>query len=302
LEMRLLVSANARLCFVPLLLLLFLGLCRLPVSAHCTGHGKNQVCVSTNSIKLTLPSSGDPDPLPLTITGSKPITHMVNIQPIITGTTSMSETATHFGTSSQQAVIEDLIDQIWAQVGVDINWLTPVTYFSDFSYQGNPGNNNPRPTTDLNIMVLGDPSAPLHTDPTVLNMFFTNITPGFSAGSNLSVSGLAFVDDNGSAITVGDLLPTFLNGQEAVAAVTAHEIGHNLGLPHIVESFNLMQDGNAAPSTLGENLSAAQEATIFTDDPLFLDGFDFLIPIPEPTTALSLMAAFVLFAGTRRRS
>lgn len=302
--MRFPVFASARLCIVALPLLFLLELSRVQVSAHCGGHGESasgQGCQPTNSIKLTLPNIGDPTPLPLTITGAKPITHMVNIQPIITGSTDMSETATYFGTASQQTIIEDLIDQIWAQVGVDINWLGPVTYFDDFAYEGNPASNNPRPQSDLNQMVLGDPSAPKHPDPTVLNMFFTKITPGFSEGSNLTVSGLAFVDDNGVAISVGDLLPTFGNGQEVVAAVTAHEIGHNLGLPHITEAFNLMQDANAPPATFGENLNASQESTIFTDDPMFLDGFDLLIPIPEPSSALSLFTALLLLAGQRRR-
>ena len=60
-----------------------------------------------------------------------------------------------------------------------------------------------------------------------------------------SAAGLAFVGGNGITAYVGSNLLTFQSGLEAIASVIAHEIGHNLGLPHIVEAENLMQAGGS---------------------------------------------------------
>jgi len=53
----------------------------------------------------------------------------------------------------------------------------------------------------------------------------------------------------------------------------AHEIGHNLGLPHVANGGpNLM-----SPSGNTDQLTADQFSTIFTDNQFFIDGFDLLI-------------------------
>ena len=48
-------------------------------------------------------------------------------------------------------------------------------------------------------------------------------------------NGLAFVDGNGTAIHIGDNLPTFEMTIREMwrPASVAHEIGHNLGLNHV---------------------------------------------------------------------
>ena len=55
----------------------------------------------------------------------------------------------------------------------------------------------------------------------------------------------------------GQNLLTFDGGIQAIATVVAHEIGHNLGLDHLVESENLMEASVGG----GQRISEAQIAT-----------------------------------------
>lgn len=229
-----------------------------------------------------------------------PITHVVQVQPIIAQQTAGSggAAATFFGSAAQKAIIEAHVDTIWSQVGVDIEWLTATTYIDDFAYNGTPGSNNPRPTGDLNTINTNAGSPPKSTVPAVLNMFFVDIVPGFSFTSENTANGLAFVDANGVTQFVGDNLLTFEAGREVIASVVAHEIGHNLGLPHLVQAENLMQAGGS-PNP-GERLTAADRATILTDNG-GNDGFELLQPVPEPSGTILAGLGLLFMAGRRRR-
>lgn len=74
--------------------------------------------------------------------------------------------------------------------------------------------------------------------------------PGFQSLSANTANGLAFVDSSGVAMHVGDNLVNSASGRTVVSRVAAHEIAHNLGLHHINDSANLMDDG--------EELNASQ--------------------------------------------
>ncbi|MFN3192038.1 MAG: FG-GAP-like repeat-containing protein [Aureliella sp.] len=172
------------------------------------------------------------------------ITHVVTIQPVIVSNSDGSNTAEYFGSSTEEAIIHDLIDQIWAQAGIDIDWLAPNYWNDTFANVGNGSASNSRPTSDLGtIRSSGDAAGVGNTDPLVLDMYFVEISAGFTQLGNNYANGLAYVGANGSTVHVGDSLVSWSGGRETVARVVAHEIGHNLGLGHVVDTPNLMDDG-----------------------------------------------------------
>ncbi|HVJ46969.1 MAG TPA: PEP-CTERM sorting domain-containing protein [Luteolibacter sp.] len=231
----------------------------------------------------------------LLVNPALPITHTLYVQPIVARQTSFGgETATFFGDSLQQAEIEGYVDLIWAQAGINVTFLAPVFYDNDFAYDGAPADysSSPRPESDMTPMFT---TGPVSTDPTVLNMFFLGIVPGFTAQGDLTANGLSFLDRNGVAIYIGETLLGWDLGRQAAASVVAHEIGHSLGVNHLVESQNLMEVGHT-----GHRINSAQVTTIFTDN-LGIDGYDLLVPVPEPSAGILFVAAFGLCAIRRRR-
>jgi hypothetical protein len=175
-----------------------------------------------------------------------------------------------------------------------VTFLEPIYYESSFAYNGHPENysSSSRPMTDMSPMFTG---GPIHPDPTVLNMFFLDVVPGFSKQGGFTANGLSYLDQNGVAIFVGSGLLGWSEGMQGIAAVVAHEIGHSLGIDHLIESQNLMEEGHT-----GHRISSAQVATIFSDGP-GIDGFDMLVPVPEPGTGVLGIAALGLVLFRRRR-
>jgi len=189
-----------------------------------------------------------------------PITHRVTVQMIQTAKTDGSTPATLFGNTTQEANVKSRIDQIWAQAGIDIDFLPTVNVWNNtFAYQGNAGAGT-RPSSDLDsIISLGGNAGVLNSQPEVINIFFVEVVPSFTPLEENTAAGYAKIGFDGITQTVGSSLPGFQNGRDVIASVVAHEIGHNLGLKHPATGLpNLM-----SPEGTTQQLSAAQISALF---------------------------------------
>lgn len=212
----------------------------------------------------------------LIVNSARTLTDRINVHMIAVADSDGSDsTAGTFGTSAQRAEVFSLVDTIFAQAGVDVNFtMRPGTYNSSFARVGQTGNNNPRPNTDLRDLYQAAAAAGgvLSTNTNTINVFLVSIVPGFSQlGANAS-AGIATLGGNGIAYFGGGNLATFAAGREVLAGVLAHEIGHNLGLAHNTTAENLMQSGGDGAK--GQRLSAAQISTVL--------GSRFTVPLPQP--------------------
>ncbi len=190
---------------------------------------------------------------------------IVTIQPIIVSDDDGSNTAEFFGNAMQQADVMLRINAIYAQAGIEIVWLPAVTFNSTFINVGD-GDDGERPNADLDeIIDQGDEAGVGSTNPNVIDMYFVELVPGFDDLGENTANGLAFIDMPGVAIQIGDNLPATAVGRNVIAEVTAHEIGHNLGLTHLAIEGNLLAPAGVVNG--GSNLTSGQILTAL-DSPL----------------------------------
>lgn len=172
---------------------------------------------------------------------------VVRIQPVVVMNTDRSNQAEFLGNAASESYIKQQIANIFAVADVTVEWLAPRFYASTFS---NVGDSPRRPESDLNTIVQnGDRSGAGHPNSLVLDMYFVEVAPGFRDVGENTANGLAYVNANGIAAHVGDNLVGFRDGRDTVARVLAHEIAHNLGLEHVNDPGNLMDDGTALTSS-----------------------------------------------------
>ena len=170
------------------------------------------------------------------------ITQRIFVQPIIASDSDGSNTAVYFGDADEEFEIQRYVDQIYLQAGIDVEWLDEISTNDTFVNFGT--GNGTRREADLDIIVdEGDDSGIGSSDPLVIDLYFVNRVPGFRNLNRNTANGLAFVDANGIAIHIGDNLPGTENGRGIAASVAAHEIAHNLGLTHVEDPTNLLDDG-----------------------------------------------------------
>ncbi len=75
----------------------------------------------------------------------------------------------------------------------------------------------------------------MHPNPSVINMFFVNVVPGWNLKTPNWVNGVGNIGANGIAIFLGSSVSA-----EHAGHWIAHELGHNLGLAHTDPVDNLM--------------------------------------------------------------
>jgi Ca2+-binding RTX toxin-like protein/predicted Zn-dependent protease len=166
---------------------------------------------------------------------------VVTVQPIIVSNDNGGNTAEFFGNASEQADIQQRVDEIMAVANIDVQWLTPNTWNHSFA---NVGNGGYRPGYELDSLIsMGDTAGVGNTDPLVLDMYFVEVVPGYEDTGENYVNGYAYIGFNGIAMHVGDRMVTSESRRDTVARVTAHEIAHNLGLDHVDDEGNLMKNG-----------------------------------------------------------
>lgn len=229
----------------------------------------------------------------LVVNPPQPITHTLSVQFIGVADDDGGNPAPLLGLPAQQSEILAYVDTIWSQAGVALNYSFRAESFDNtFVNSGNPVNNSPRPESDLDTSfalagLAGNVLAPAST---TLNILMVSIVPGYSALADNQGAGLAFLGENGMSLWAGPSLPTFAAGREGLGKLIAHEIGHNLGLDHLMEAENLMQE--AGSSDPGERLSASQISLLLTS-PL-------LVAVPEPASAALLLIAGLMLLRYRR--
>ena len=168
----------------------------------------------------------------LTVDPARPITHRVNVQIIETALSDGSSPATVFGNATQRASIEAAIDSVWRRPAS--TWPSCRRLPASTTRLRIKATAPSRPTNDLNTIVSrGSLAGVMNSDPSVINMFFVNVVPGFGPAGENSANGIGSIGNDGIAQFVGDNLLTFQGGREVIAGVVAHEIGHNLGLKHL---------------------------------------------------------------------
>jgi len=176
------------------------------------------------------------------------ITQRVTVRPIIVSNSNGTNTAEFFGNATEEAEIKRLIDDIYIAAGIDVVWEAPQFYNNTFA---NVGSSSTRPQGDLSTVVAnGDAAGKGSSNPLVVDMYFVEKAAGFNDTGEDVANGLAFVDDIGVTIHIGDNLVGFEAGRAVVARVTAHELAHNLGLDHVGTLNNLMRSGAGAGSLL----------------------------------------------------
>ncbi|MEM1208495.1 MAG: PEP-CTERM sorting domain-containing protein [Planctomycetota bacterium] len=218
----------------------------------------------------------------------RPITHTVTVQPVIVSNDDGSNTANYLSDTGNEGLILGEIDQIWAQAGIDVEWLTPNTWNSTLANFGSAGNGT-RPNDDLlSLPGLADAAGVSSPDPATINMYFMQVPPGTGPGGpsfarTRLLSGSTF-------IRLSDRPPFDRPLATGVSTVLSRAMAFSFGLNDNSEPDNLL--GPLTGSNFSERLNDTQIAAALESG--------FVVVIPEPTT-LALLGVATLALVSRRR-
>ena len=129
---------------------------------------------------------------------------------------------------AQMKLSEQLVNRAYSKANIDFHYLEPTYY-----------NNTKARDGEINldsIVNLSKRDRILKGQNDIINMFFVNAIDG-----NRGPTGRGMMNGNIVFIALGDKIKTKIEDNKSMEAfVIAHEVGHNLGLKHVVDDNNII--------------------------------------------------------------
>lgn len=179
-----------------------------------------------------------------------------------------------------RSLFTDATRAIWLQAGI---WFTALAWESVWA----------TPLLDTSFTELAA-AAPGSGSPGVINVWFVDQIS--DCGGTGGVYGCAYLPGNGVAIADAAFRDQRLD-------VLAHELGHNLGLTHVDDPFNLMAYGDLrlVPLALADIYPFGPLDRLDPEQIALARSSPYLVPIPEPASLALVIGGVAALACRRLR-